>query len=424
MCGNIEKEVSSMRGSKESLSDYLTSQFEKNMRNKKETKHIVDFMINDCNFPILEVMDTIHLRKRLEDCSDRMLYWYTKLIDAGRIENYFSPKEVKEYETTTYKRPNFSFPIRWKMFEIVEGSQWIGKITVKELMELRNAQMINYNERTQRTLKRVVNKDFEYYQIYLNKKAVGEITNSFANNQYIPNTITLNIPEDAEFTYSNDQLIIYHADHLDILDGYHRYVAMSNLFNQDENFDYTMELRVVCFSEETARQFIWQEDQKTKMKKMDSESFNQMAPANQVVNLINQTGMFRNVIGRNGAAIDQGLASNLIDRIYFNTKNKIDRKRIIEVKNEIVDRLNVLLYEDPDVFNDEWSYEITVITFVLMANLDVPDMSLYEDIIKMTDIMTSDPELKSQLGQKGNPVNARIITRVNKAFNDYIVKGV
>ena len=413
-----------MKGSKESLANYLTSQFEKNMRDKKTIKHVMDYMIDDCNFPILEVMDTIHLRKHLEDCSDRMLYYYTKVFDESLLSKYFSAKEAKEYESTTYKRPNFSFPIRWKMFEIVEGSQWIGKISVKELMVLRNAQLINYNERTQRTLKRVVNKDFEYYQIYLNRKAVGEITESFAKNQYIPNTITLNIPEDAEFTYSNDQLIIYHADHLDILDGYHRYVAMSNLYNQDNKFDYTMELRVVCFSEETARQFIWQEDQKTKMKKMDSESFNQNAPANQVINLINQVGLFRNIIGRNGAPIDQGLAANLIDKLYFNTRNGVTRKRIIEVRDELLERLDAMLTANPDIFNERWSYEYTVIAFSLMADKKIPNDILPGHIEMMNEIMCNDPELRLSLGQKGNPVTVRIITRVYKAYDDYFKKEV
>ena len=51
-----------------------------------------------------------------------MLYWYTKILDANKVSDFFSQKEAKEYESTTYKRPNFSFPIRWKMYEVVEGS--------------------------------------------------------------------------------------------------------------------------------------------------------------------------------------------------------------------------------------------------------------------------------------------------------------
>ena len=413
-----------MKGSRETLTNYLTSQFERNMRNKKELKGVIDYMVNDCNFPVLEVVDTVHLRRHMEDCSDRMLYWFLKGLNSNLIPTYFSDKEAKEYETTTYKRTNFKFPIRWDMIEVVEGSQWIGRITVKELMKLRNAQLINYNERTQRTLKRVVNKDFEYYQISLNRAAVEAITNSFLNNQYIPNTITLNIPETAEFRYSDGKLIISETDRLDILDGYHRYIAMSNLYNQNDKFDYTMELRVVCFPEETAKQFIWQEDQKTKMRKMDSESLNQNSPANQVVNLINQSGLLRNIIGRNEGVIDQGLASNLIDRIYFNTTKVINRGMIMEVKDDLSYRMNVLLSTDHDIFEKRWDYEFTVIAFALMGNRNVPDQTLLHDIIKQTEFMCDNPEFKVMLGKKGNPVTTKIITRVNKVYEDFIVKGV
>lgn len=413
-----------MKGSRETLTNYLTSQFEMNMRNKKELKGVIDYMVNDCNFPVLEVVDTVHLRRHMEDCSDRMLYWFLKGMNSNLIPTYFSEKEAKEYETTTYKRTDFKFPIRWDMIEVVEGSQWIGKITVKELMKLRNAQLINYNERTQRTLKRVVNKDFEYYQISLNRAAVEAITNSFLNNQYIPNTITLNIPETAEFRYSDGKLIISETDRLDILDGYHRYIAMSNLYNQNDKFDYAMELRVVCFPEETAKQFIWQEDQKTKMRKMDSESLNQNSPANQVVNLINQSGLLRNIIGRNEGVIDQGLASNLIDRIYFNTTKVINRGMIMEVKDDLSYRMNVLLSTDHDIFEKRWDYEFTVIAFTLMGNNNVPDAVLLDDIIRQTEFMCSNPEFKVMLGKKGNPITTKIITRVNKVHEDFIAKGV
>lgn len=413
-----------MKGSREALTKYLTSQFEKDMRNKKDLKHIIDYMVNDHGFPVIETIDVVHLRQHTEDCNDRMLYWFLKNIDEKRISIYFSDKEIKEYESTTYKKESFKFPIRWDMVEVVEGSQWIGKITVKELMKLRNAQLINYNERTQRTLKRVVDRDFEYYQISLNRSAVDAITKSFLANQYIPNTITLNLPEESDFRYSDGKLIITHADRLDILDGYHRYIAMSNIYNRNQKFDYNMELRVVCFPEETAKQFIWQEDQKTKMKKMDSESLNQNAPANQVINYINRNGLLRNIIGINNGAIDQGLASNLIDRVFFNTQAAISRKMIIDVKDFIIDRLNVILESDPDIFEKRWDYEFTIIAFTLIGNKDVSNKNLLDSIKKQTDFMCADDVYKIMLGKKGVPVTTKIITRINKVYYDYIAKEV
>lgn len=408
-----------MKGSKESLASYLTSQFEKNILDKKQLRAIADYIVNDGNLPVIEVMDALTLRRNAEDYPDRMLYWLTKGVDPKALDKYFSQKEIQEYETTKFEKETIKFPIKWDMIEVVEGSQWIGKITLKELMRLRNGQLISYNERTQRTLRHVEkNKDFGYYQIFLNRKAVNEITEAFYENRYIPNTITLNLPQDAEFTYKDGKLIIKHTDRFDILDGYHRYIAMSNLYNRNDWFDYPMELRVVCFSEENARQFIWQEDQKTKMKKMDSDSFNQNSPAIQVINLINQESFYRNVIGRNEAIIDQGLAANLIELIYFNTRKRITRGEILQVEKNIVSHFNAMLAFDPTIFDKPWDYEFTVITFALFDYLTV-NKDLYRDIKKLTDIMRTDPKLRPFLGKKGNPVNTRILTRVRETYNTY-----
>ena len=412
-----------MKGSKEELSNYLTSQFEKQIQNKKYLRQATDFIVDNGNMPVIEVIDTINLRTDMELVSDRLLYWITKFVDEKRIDNYFSKKEIEEYETPA-ERMTFSFPIRWNMIEIVEGMQWIGKITVKELMRLRDAQLINYNERTQRTLKHVVDKDFDYYQIFLNKKAVNEIIKSFETNQYIPNTITLNIPEEAHFKYKNSIFQINNTNKLDIIDGYHRYIAMSNLYNRDNNFNYTMELRVVCFSEETAKQFIWQEDQKTKMKKMDSDSFNQNNPANQVINFINQDNIFRNIIGRNNAIIDQGLASNLIERLYFNLNRTIRRKDIIDTKNYIIQRFNAMLSEDPEIFDQAWGYEFTIIAFILLSDKKISDEYVLGDARMLTEIIRNEPELRVLLGKKGNHILTRTITRVRKMYDEYIGRRV
>ena len=419
-----------MKGSKEALAKYLTVKFENNMRNKKKIKYYVDYMIGE-NFPVIEVTDVVQMRKQALDCSERMLYYFFKAAkslqekdenedkDSQRIEDYFSNREIKEYETTKFKPLKFSFPIKWNMIEISEGNQWIGKVTVKELMKLRDAQLINYNERTQRTLKRVVNRDFEYYQIYLNRGAVDAIMDSYNKGQYIPNTITLNLPEDAEFTYSDGVLTIKDAERFDIIDGYHRYIAMSNIFNEDPKFDYPMELRVVCFSEEHAKQFIWQEDQKTRMRKLDSDSLNQNSSANQIINMINHDSFFVNIIGRNKAIIDQGLAANLIEKIWFNTDKKIDRKRIIGVRDIITSYLFGMFGSDDKLFDKPWSYEFTVVAFCLIGEEIVPEGQILDYIKEATDLICSKPEWKVMLGKKGMPVSVTIINRVSKFFHEH-----
>lgn len=419
-----------MTGQRDNLTRELTIQLERNIRNKKFLKTRADYIIKNSGIPAVEVIDTINLKNNPQYASDRLVYWIARALEDvqndkenkirlnNRISDCFSDREIKEY-STPLKVKKFKFPIRWNMIQVCEGTQWIGRITAKELMELRDAQLINYNEKTQRTLKHIENKDFAYYQVYLNKDAVEKISESFESGYFIPNTITLNIPMNADFGYKDGQLYIFHTDKLDIIDGYHRYIALSKLYNQDNSFDYIMELRVVCFEEEMAKQFIWQEDQKTKMKKMDSNSFNQNSPAVQVINYINQENTFRGLIGRNKAIIDQGLAVNLIDKIYFNTRKKINRKDILLARDEISTRLGVMYYSNPNLFEKPWSYEFTVVAFTLIRNDMVPDSSLDDDIIGLTEYMCSDPERRILLGKKGNPVTTRMITRVNKQYDEY-----
>ncbi len=55
-----------------------------------------------------------------------------------------------------------------------------------------------------------------------------------------------------------------------------------------------MEIRIVSFTEEKAKQFIYQKDQKTKMKQIDSAAMNQYSPANTVkaIRALNPFGEF------------------------------------------------------------------------------------------------------------------------------------
>ena len=146
---------------------------------------------------------------------------------------------------------------------------------------------MNYNERTQRVVKKIITPNGEHYQISLNAHALKKIEKSFDEKRYIPNTITLNIPDIDEnvkhYDRETNTLIISTLKEFDIIDGYHRFVAIQRICAVDDKFDLPMELRITCFSENKARQFIWQEDQKTKMSRVDSESFNRYNTANIIV---------------------------------------------------------------------------------------------------------------------------------------------
>lgn len=304
--------------------------------------------------------DIMSMRRQVQTVDDRILFAVASVTNPESIAIYFTPKEIKDY-SKKQKEKKFSFPIKWEMIQIADD-QYVGKISVRELIQLRDAQLIHYNENAQRVMKKVAEGNDIIYQISINRPAVNGIKKSFLNNTYIPNTITLNIPTDEEFIYDGSELVINKLDHFDILDGYHRYIAMSEIYNINSDFDYDMELRIVAYPDEKARQFIWQEDQKTKMKKMDSESFNQNSYANQLVSLLNETPLLRGLFDIHGN-INPALAGRMISITIFGQNKKYTRKELLDAKKYIADCFNELVTDYPNILDSEWNSKYVVSFF-------------------------------------------------------------
>lgn len=244
-------------------------------------------------------------------------------------------------------------------------------------MDLKDAQVIRYNENTQRTLRRIVRGEDRYYRIYLNKKSISEIKQLMESGAYIPDDITLNMPVDTtEYTYANGKLTINELDKLDILDGYHRYISISQIMSMGNDFDYPMELRIVSFPEEKAKQFIFQKDQKTQMRAVDSKSMNQYDPSNIVIERLNTDPMsnIQKMIGRNKANIDYGYLGSMIRFYYFKKKMSYTMKYILEVEKEIRDKFNVFTGEKPDYLDHVFTKrEIGILIYCFKNRSDYID---------------------------------------------------
>ena len=332
--------------------------------NKTEINHLIQSLIVS-GVSEKNAGEILLLIKPLSIYDDRTIYKLSSLlISTKEINSYFTPKEVKEYGKTTKTIGKNVFPIKWKMVQI-DDRQFVGKITVEELMRLRDLQLLNYNENAQRPMKA---KEFNNGIILvpmLNPKAIREIKESYLNKTYIPNTLTLNIPTDDTFEYDDmeNELVIYQLEHFDILDGYHRFRAISDIYNLDATFDYPMELRVVSFSDEEARQFIYQEDQKTKMRKIDSESFNQNSYSNQLIQELNKFSTIMKGKFNANECIDPALAGRIINVSFLFGVNKITRKDIVELRNYIEQAFREYEAHDVELLEHKWSPMFTVSFF-------------------------------------------------------------
>ena len=330
---------------RDSLEKLLTQECKSISNNKKNCQETYSKLKEKFNIPIGISSDIITLRRDLCEFSEFILYALLFIIAENKVKNYFSAEEIKAYSKAKYKIEKFKLPYKMENMCQISEDQWIGSITVKELMKLRDAQLINYNENSQRTMQHIIDGEREYYKISLNKAAVSAIRESYERDLYIPNTITLNMTEDSDFSFSNNTLTIREIKQFDIIDGYHRYIAMSQIYDVNKDFDYNMEIRIVCFSEQKAQQFIYQEDQKTQMKKIDSDSLNQNNAGNIVCQRLNADPLcnLQGLINRNDGVISAGEFCLLINYFYFKNINKSDVKtRIIQVTKELKEKLNAI----------------------------------------------------------------------------------
>ena len=315
----------------------------------EERRPLYDELNEKYNIPISLTADICTNREDISGVSDFIAFAMLDGLSQNEVKKYFTEEEIKVFSKQKLVHEEFELPLIFNDMVQVAQDQWIGKISARDLMRLKDAQIIKYNENTQRTMRRIIHGENRYYRIALNNKSVTEIKESLSNGSYIPDDITLNMPfESTEFTYNNGKITITELDKLDILDGYHRYIAISRLITEDKNFDYPMELRLVSFSEEKAKQFIYQKDQKTKMRQVDSNALNQYSPANIIVNQLNTepSSNVQGMIGRNGGNINLTELSAMIDYYWFRGTGKVSRKDILVAKKEIQDKFNAFISSD------------------------------------------------------------------------------
>ena len=346
------------------------------------------------DIPNEHIIDLLNQRIKIAAVDDKIAFAIGEVFDIN-LEKYYSKSEIKTLSKWKQETIKFKFPLELNMKQIAED-QWIGATSVSELMKLRDSQIINYNENTQRVMKRLEKGNEEFYSIHLNIKAIKSIEQLYLNGTYIPNTITLNMPEDTVFKYDQNSgiLTIKKMNHFDITDGYHRYIAMSNCYNLNPDFDYPMILCVTNYSEDKCRQMIWQEDQKTKMAKVDSNSLNLQSSANKVVQRLNTDSTFYLVgsINSNGGCINKSELAEIIRATYFQRTNITSKQKeiqdIIKAEQDLRNGINYLIENHTELMNKIWN-RFFLYTLVYNIYVGEPYISLYDETIRMEKLAIS-----------------------------------
>ncbi len=387
-----------MLKSKEDLISFLNKKGEQIIFNDDNCERIRNYMLEKYNIPTGTTMDML-ARSQYDEQTEFILFCLLDSIDVtfntNHKETYYTKIEITQYLNEKIEIYKISFPIRIKCNQVTKD-QWIGVANTKFFMELRRAQLINYNTNAQRVMKRIVKGTNTLFKMIPNKMAISAIKVLMKEHNYIPTPVTLNIPydSDADFYYDEKagELVIRSLDMFDISDGYHRYLAMCALHDSDNEFNYPMEIRIINFTDEKTRQFIFQEDQKTKMAQADSNTMNTNRPSNNVVDRLNEMSSFnfKGQIGRNEGTISYSLLSNIIEYFYFRSKKTYTTKDVINVTNEVKNKLNDFSNYEPDYIDKPLNVnELAVIFYVLHTEEDIEKAcSIINRIINSEDIKT------------------------------------
>lgn len=346
-------------------------------------KKTIDYAQEKFNLPSGRLADYYTARLNVDE-SDTEMFWY--LVNTADyilkkngelVARIYTPQEIAAYKGMQFKILKANFPIRIPCMKVADD-QWVGASNTHFLMGLRASQLINYNTNAQRVMRQRVVHGNVTYQISVNKAAVAQIRKLFEDGTYIPNTITLNIPEqEYDFSYDEKQreLVIRSLDHFDITDGYHRYLAMAQIYDLDETFNYPMELRIVHFSDTKAKQMIWQEDQKTRMTKIESSSLNPNLACNRVVEAMNSDPAFywNGMISNRGGAVSFAELAEVIRWYYYLpakvTSRKSEVQFVMRIPKEIDPKINLAIDAD-DRLMERVDFRDLMIIFYCIQNFN------------------------------------------------------
>ncbi len=410
------------------LKNDLDKQINKYIGRKEICNNILSNIEKKFNIPTGVSADFLFKIRPIDEANIFMLFSIVYSIretdkDSNiSIETYFTELEIKKYLNTRYEDVN-----KWSRVELdaiqIDRDQWLCSVDIDFFIKLRRTQKINYNAATQRTMTHVVRGEEVFYQITVNKKEVEDIKESFINGNYIPNSITLNIPADTEddfwYNESTHKLVIDTLDHFDIIDGYHRYLAMCSAKDDDPEFNHPMELRIVNFTEDKAKQFIWQEDQKTQMRKLDSKAFNMSNPANIVVERLNEDPKFnlKGCISRNNGQIPYAEFSYVIDFMFFKgiSKSDVASTRMLVTKR-LRDGFNSITELDDEFLSRTYSY-VDLVVLVLIFKEDQSLDNLIEKYRYLIKTIEEDDDLKKRLFV-GRPLFKPTIDKLSKILSE------
>lgn len=377
--------------SREDLNAHAEELF-KDIMSRRDRRNLYDDVNNKFNLPYDTIEQMVTFKRDIREFTTFEVFAVVWFADRDSLKKYFTVDEIKYLSEQKVETETIQLPLTFTNMVEIAPDQWIGKITLQQIIKMRNARLINYEEGEQRAFRRMKSGNIEIWRPFVSNRNVKEIKASMEAGTYIPDPITLNMPEGSQYSFENNTLTVFSLPKgmFNLDDGYHRYLAMIMINNFDKTFDYPMELRIVNFSNAKANNFIFQQDQKTPMKKVMSDSYDQNAVANKVIARLKEDPScnVQTMIGRNDAKINEAVLSKLIKHFFVNqhVKKEDEMAHVISIKNDLRRKFNALTEQDARFFNG-YTDALLFVTMYVFAS-DILEAKYAEKITQLYDSLS------------------------------------
>ena len=309
------------------------------------------------------IVDIIDKRLPIQDVGEAELFWLCDELynittkSSLKVDKYFTDKELSQYPKTALPSLKRSrFPVIFENVQRIKSNQWQCVISIDDLIDLKQRQVITYNPNTQRPLVVIEKGEKIVTKVDLNKEAVKEMMKLMENGFYNPHHITINLNKDVDtepILQGND--IVINSGQLDIIDGYHNYIAATRMKARDKNFEYYMPVILTHFDERQAGMYIAQENKKNLINTSYADSLDITNIGNLITERINDTMDFYlyNKIGKQSySQISFSSLSNIVRYYFKETKQGVEMSKLVK---EIVQYWNSIIEYNTELQNLKYS---------------------------------------------------------------------
>ena len=349
----------------------------------------VDIFNEISPFSVKELSDEM-LYKLMSSIREVALSRYESLDPSDLFnKKYFNEEEIELYEMPLDEEKDFDIEIAdWKQ---VSPNKYTIYVTIDEVIKWRNYNKLRFNPETQRDLITIIVKGVPIKKLDINRKSINEMKELRKKGLYFPVRGIININPDYfdKPIIKDSKMIIPAETHMDLIEGFHNYIAMCEVKDENPNYEELCEFDIMLLNVDDANRFILQMDKKNHFKTNQTIRMDRINQVNYIIDQLNKSGEFHlyGTINSSMAVFINRIITRLFDV-------RQDRRKAIELLDKITNNMNYAVksknHFDKPFDKYEWLIYLTATSYAIDKNVNfnevIDDINL-ADIIKELDVV-------------------------------------